>query len=62
MANELSIKAQNIFEQIKRLDENGNEYWSGRELGKVLEYSEFRHFKPVIEKAKEACKNSGQPI
>lgn len=62
MANELSKKAQNIFEQIKRLDENGNEYWSGRELAKVLEYSEFRHFKPVIEKAKEACKNSGQPI
>jgi DNA-damage-inducible protein D len=28
----------------------------------VLEYSEYRHFKPVIEKAKEACKNSGQNV
>ena len=62
MANKISKKAQTIFEQIIRLDENGNEYWSGRELGKVLEYSEFRHFKPVIDKAKEACKNSGQTI
>jgi len=61
MANDLSKKAQNIFEQIRRVDENNNEYWSGRELGKILEYSEFRHFKPVIEKAREACINSGQP-
>jgi DNA-damage-inducible protein D len=62
MNEELSKKAQNIFEQIRRVDENNNEYWSGRELGKILEYSEFRHFKPVIEKAREACINSGQPI
>ncbi|MEI6143197.1 MAG: hypothetical protein WCP85_28225 [Mariniphaga sp.] len=62
MANELSKKAQNIFEQTRRVDENNNEYWSGRELGKILEYSEFRHFKPVIEKAREACRNSGQPV
>jgi len=62
MEDELSKRAQSIFEQIKRLDKNNNEYWSGRELAKVLEYSEYRHFKPVIEKAKEACKNSGQPI
>lgn len=62
MANKLSKKAQNIFEQIKRIDEQGNEYWSGRDLAKVLEYSEYRHFKPVIEKAKDACKNSGQPV
>ncbi|WP_235848810.1 DNA damage-inducible protein D [Parabacteroides timonensis] len=49
-----------IFEQIKRIDENGAEYWSARELAKVLEYSEYRNFLPVIEKAKEACINSGQ--
>ena len=51
-----------IFEQIKRIDENGIEYWSARDLSKVLEYSEYRHFLPVIEKAKEACKNSNQSI
>lgn len=62
MENKLSQTAQNIFEQIRQVDEYGNEFWSGRDLGKVLEYSEFRHFLPVINKAKEACKNSGQLI
>jgi DNA-damage-inducible protein D len=28
-------------------------------MAKVLDYLEYRNFKPVIEKAKEACKNSG---
>ena len=28
----------------------------------MLEYSEYRHFKPVIERAKEACKNSGYEL
>lgn len=48
------------FEQIKRTNEFGFEYWSARELAKTLEYSEYRHFLPVIERAKEACQNSGQ--
>ena len=62
MENKLSKRAQNMFEQIRQVDENGNEFWSARDLGKVLEYSEFRHFIPVIDRAKEACKNSGQLI
>jgi DNA-damage-inducible protein D len=53
---------QSLFEQIKESDENGNEYWGARKLSKVLEYREFRNFLPVIEKAKEACKNSEQPL
>ena len=62
MENNLSKRAQNIFEQIRQVDENGNEFWSARDLGKVLEYSEFRHFVPVIDRAKEACKNSGLSV
>ncbi len=54
--------AQTIFEEIKRTNEYDNEFWSARDLAKVLEYSEYRHFLPVIERAKEACKNSGQVI
>ncbi len=45
------------FESLKQ-EENGCEFWSARKLSKALEYSEYRHFLPVIEKAKEACKNS----
>ncbi len=62
MENKLLNPGQTVFEQIKRLDKNKNEFWTARDLSKVLEYSEYRHFKPVIDKAKEACKNSGYPV
>ena len=48
-------QTQTIVEQIKKTDEHGNEYWSARDKSKALGYSEYRHFKPVVEKAKEAC-------
>lgn len=51
-----------IFEQIKRVDENGVEYWSARDMAKVLEYLEYRNFLPVIKKAKEACANSQHKV
>ena len=44
-----------LFENIKHLDEYGNEYWSARELQKVLEYKEWRKFEKVINKAKVSC-------
>lgn len=62
MTTELSNRNLSLFEQIKQTDEFGNEFWSGRDLSKVLEYSEYRHFAPVIERAKEACINSGQSV
>jgi DNA-damage-inducible protein D len=51
---------QNKFEQIKHTNDIGQEYWSARELFKVLEYIKWERFLNVIAKAKEACKNSGQ--
>ena len=51
-----------IFEEIKRVDENGAEYWSARDMAKVLEYLEYRNFLPVIKKAKEACVNSQHKV
>ena len=47
-----------LFEDIKHLDEQGNEYWTARELIPVLEYNEYRFFKKVIDKAIDACKSS----
>jgi DNA-damage-inducible protein D len=41
------------------MDENKNEYRAARDLNKVPEYSDYRHFKPVIDRAKEACQNCG---
>lgn len=62
MAKEVSKSNISVFEQIKQMDENGNEYWMARQLAKVLSYSDFRNFITVIEKAKEACKNSGHDV
>lgn len=50
------------FESIRRTDEDGNEYWSARDLSKVLGYTEWRNFKSAIEKAQIACANSNQEI
>jgi DNA-damage-inducible protein D len=58
MSYSLEVIKQSIFEKIKRIDKDGNEYWSARDLARVLGYSEYRHFLPVIEKAKTACSNS----
>lgn len=48
-----------VFENIKHIDEFGNEFWYARELSKVLEYKDWRNFLKVLNKAREACKNSG---
>ena len=60
MEDDLAKQNQTVFEQIKETDENGNEFWGARKLSKILDYAEFRNFIPVIDRAKEACKNSGQ--
>ena len=52
----------NIFESIKRIDNNSREYWSSRDFAKVLEYLDYRKFLNVIDKAKIACENSGEVI
>ena len=59
--NKLEIKREydnKTFEDIKHVDEFGNEYWYARELQTVLDYKEWRKFENVISKAIDACKNS----
>lgn len=53
---------ENQFETIKRLDDEGKEYWSSRELARELEYTDYRNFLAVIERAQIACENSGEVI
>ena len=59
--NELDIN-NNVFENIKHIDECGNEYWSARELQEALKYKEWRKFTNVIKKSKDACNNSGNVV
>ena len=47
-----------MFEDIKHVDESGNEYWLAHELQKTLEYKEWRKFSGVIDKAKNSYFNS----
>lgn len=46
------------FEFIRRTNPAGNEFWSSRDLAKVLGYVNYRHFEAIIENAKTACFNS----
>ncbi len=47
-----------LFENIKHINEYGQEFWYARELQEVLEYSQWRYFEGVISKAIEACESS----
>lgn len=60
--SDLQAKEYKSFEQIKRVREDGTEYWYARELSEVLEYTEWRNFLKVLDRAKISCKNSGQEV
>ncbi|RIW10919.1 DNA damage-inducible protein D [Veillonella parvula] len=53
---------QSPFESIKQINDDGNEYWYARDLQEILEYSEWRNFSKIIEKAKSACETSGHAV
>ena len=57
--NSIDTYKEKTFEDIKHIDELGNEYWEARELMLALEYSKWEHFAKVINKAKISCKLSG---
>lgn len=61
MKNEIIRTLTNSFESYAHITED-IEYWLARDLQKLLDYSQWRNFEAVIEKAKESCKNSGNSI
>ena len=58
---QVSNQHHQTFEDIRQSTDENHEFWSARDLAKVLQYSEYRHFLPVIAKAKKACEKSGKP-
>lgn len=50
------------FEEIRKIREDGTEYWNARELSEVLQYKKWENFSKVIDRAKLACNNSGLNI
>jgi len=60
--NEIKEYTEKLFEDIKHINENGNEYWFARELMPLLEYTLWQRFSNVIRKAMENCKNSNNNV
>ena len=60
--NEIKEYTEKVFEDIKHIDENGNEYWLARELQIVLGYHQWRSINDLIKRAKVACKESRYKI
>lgn len=60
--DEQNSYTETLFEFIKHINEYGNEFWYARELQKALEYSEWRNFSKVIDKAITACENSENAV
>ena len=50
------------FEKIKRLDNEGAEFWSARDLANILEYKDYRNFSNVVESAITACSEAGASV
>ena len=57
--SKLTRKTKETFEGIRRIDDDGKEFWTARDLYKVLEYNEYRNFLPAARKAWTACQESG---
>jgi len=62
MVNEISTISPNPFEKIRHINEAGFDYWTSRELARILNYEKYVNFEQVIEKAKVACTNSAQKV
>ena len=60
--NELENINETLFESIRHVDDEGNEYWYARELQKALQYNKWENFKKVILKAKLSCNASSYEI
>lgn len=62
MLNEIINSLNKNFESIKKVDENGVEFWQARELLPLLSYDKWQNAEEVIKRASRSCINSGQPV
>ena len=49
------------YERFRRVDEEGNEYWFGREVQKLLSYQNWSSFVKIIHKAMDLMAYVKQP-
>ena len=60
--NNIDRYGETVFDRIRRIDADGEEFWYARELQKALGYTEWRNFMKVIARAMDACAGSGVPV
>lgn len=53
---------ESTFEEYKNINEYEQEFWYARDMQQILQYTQWRNFLNVIEKAKVACESSGNII
>ncbi|MBF4464373.1 DNA damage-inducible protein D [Flavobacterium sp. LC2016-12] len=53
-------KSISVFEKLRKTDKTGNEYWSAKNVAKLLGYTKYSSFIKVVDKAKAACINTDQ--
>ncbi|MFA5238737.1 MAG: DNA damage-inducible protein D [Phycisphaerae bacterium] len=59
MDDNLPVKGQKSFEELKKINQYGAEYWSARELQPMLGYTQWRRFEDAIKRAFVSCQQSG---
>jgi DNA-damage-inducible protein D len=55
----LPIPKPKSFEELKRINQYGAEYWSARDLQPLLGYTQWRRFEDAIKRAITSCQQSG---
>jgi DNA-damage-inducible protein D len=60
MDKDIVVRLHTSFEDmVRKYPETGTEFWCARDLQMLLGYTQWRNFKPVIDKAITACENAG---
>jgi DNA-damage-inducible protein D len=55
----LPVRGNVTFEEMKRVNDHGAEYWSARDLQPLLGYSQWRRFEDAVQRAITSCSQSG---
>ena len=62
MSDKANTPHTSPFDAIRKVDEQGREYWSARDMAKLLGYTEYSKFKNAIQKAEKACEGSSEAV
>ncbi|MCX5633926.1 MAG: DNA damage-inducible protein D, partial [Phycisphaerae bacterium] len=59
MADNPIVNGQKSFEELKKINQYGAEYWSARDLQPLLGYAKWQRFEDAVKRAITSCQQSG---